>query len=522
MKRITYTYYLFIIVFLGLAVVAWWVWARYIKQEQPELLKFKVERGSIEEVVRVRGEVVPQKDFDLGFNFSGIVDQVLVKEGEEVQEGTALMRLDATEFKLEEARARARLEQYQADLEKLLAGATAEDIIVAETKVSNAEAALLEYEKAVRDAINDGFTKSDDAVRNKTDQIFDDPQSVDPKLILSLNYQKMRDLGVTVEDVEQGRFNIGGQLNVWQDSLQNLSETSDLSVYAAEARDNLNKIKDFLNDAAAAVNSAVATVNIPQTSIDSWKSDIATARTNIDTAIMNLTTAEKNMTSAKSDLDLARRQLEQVKAPARPEDIAAARAKIKQAESDIAAAQDRIKKSILSAPASGKIAKVWLEPGEMFQPGQIALSFNAEGWKVQADVSELDIRKIRDKNGNAVKIALDAFPGVELEGRVISIEPKEIVKEGDIYYRVNVSADFGELELRSGMSADLFILVSRKENILKIPGLAVSEKDDKKFVTVLENGRQKEVEIATGISDGEYIEVLSGLREGQEVVVKAE
>ena len=77
-------------------------------------------------------------------------------------------------------------------------------------------------------------------------------------------------------------------------------------------------------------------------------------------------------------------------------------------------------------------------------------------------------------------------------------------------------------EIRSGMSADLEILISSKDSALKIPELVVYKRNDKEFVIVFEEGRNKEAEVETGISDGESIEIIKGLVEGQTVVVSAD
>ena len=105
---------------------------------------------------------------------------------------------------------------------------------------------------------------------------------------------------------------------------------------------------------------------------------------------------------------------------------------------------------------------------------------------------------------------------------MIFIEPKEIIKEGDKYYRLNVYLDKFAESLRPGMSADLIIFISFKDEALKIPELAIYDKGGKKFVKILKDNQQKEIEVETGISDGENVEVISGLVEGQIVIVSQE
>lgn len=510
--------YLVLIILVSGSIVGWWFYARYLKPERPEILRFTVERGSIQETVLARGKVVPQKDIDLAFSISGVLQDVLVKEGQQVEAGETLAKLDYTQFEIEKDQAIALLDQYKAELDKLKAGADIEDIKIYETKVENAKVIVAEKKKAVRDTILDAYTKSDDAVRNKVDPLFSGPEGVDPKLVLGIDYQKLNNLGVTVEEIEKERFEVGGILNLWRMSIQDLNENSDLANYIAQAKDNLDKIRDFLDDVGAAINSAVPIPTISQTQIDTWKVDVSAARANINSAITSLTLAESDLTAANAELTLAKRNLEAIKAPARPEDILVLEAKIKQAENKIRLIEDKISKSILSAPVAGRIAKIAVDPGEAVQPGQVVISFYAGSWKLQADVSELDIGKI--KEGIKVKISLDAFPDKTIIGYVSSVDPKEILLDGDVYYRVNVLANNTDsLQLRSGMTADLTFLLSEKDNILKIPELAVFEKDDQSMVNLLDNGQIKEVKVETGISDGEFIEIVSGLKEGQTVLV---
>ena len=78
------------------------------------------------------------------------------------------------------------------------------------------------------------------------------------------------------------------------------------------------------------------------------------------------------------------------------------------------------------------------------------------------------------------------------------------------------------IEIRSGMSADLTIFTSSKKDILKIPEIAVYQRDNKKFVMTLDREKQIEVSVKTGISDGESIEITDGLSAGQVVVVSTD
>lgn len=514
MRKISY--YLIFAVIIGGTISSFWIYQKYFRAEEPKFLLFKVERGDIREVVKVRGEVVAEKDFDLEFQFSGIIERIFAREGQQINPGYPLMKLETVDFELEINQLEAVLAQRQANLNKLIVGATPEDINVYKTKVENAKTAMEEAKKNLVDKIGDAHTKSDDAIRNKTDQYFSNLKSSNPKVIFTVYDPMLK------ANLESSRLSIETTLGDWAISLQNLAVSDDLNSYTNKAKQNLNEIKNFLTNATLALNDLTSGINITQATIDTYRADTSTARTNVNTAIVNLTAAEEKLKNAESNLSLANDDLALKEAKTRVEDIEIANAQIEEIKSKIASLEEKIKKSTLYAPGSAKITKIYFEVGEVFRPGQIAISLSTFGHKIQADILELEIGKIREGNGNEVSIRLDAFPDQELKGKVLSIEPKEIIKDGDKYYRINVYMESHGPEIRSGMNADLIARVSSKENVLKIPEFVIYEKGDKKFVKVLDGNIQQEIEVKIGISDGESIEIISGLQEGQTVVASVD
>lgn len=517
MKKISY--YILVIIILGAGVVSFWVYGKYFKKEAANELLFNVARGDIQEVVKVRGEIAAQKEFDLEFPFSGTVDKIFVKEGQQVSQGDQLMKLDATDFELEVQKLEAGLNQKKANLEKLLAGATVEDIQISETKVSGAQSSLEDAKKNLINKLLDAYTKSEDAIRAKADQLINNPLTSSPQLSFTINDFQLEN------DIEWSRFVLENSLKAWKSSLDKLTTESDFSAYLSEADNNLSQVKLFLDKLALAVNNpanAALNSSISQTTFSTWQTNISTARTNVNTAVTNLSTADEKFKTAQSSLRLAEDELAYKKAGSRKEEIDIAKAQIAEIESQISIAKEKIRKSVLYSPASGKITKIFIEKGEVFKQGTATISLSSFGYKAQADVSELEIGKIKAVNGDNVIIKLDAFFGQEFSGKVALIEPKEIIKEGDVYYRVNVSLDGKNENIRPGMSADLIILGLLKENVLKIPEFIIYQKDNKKFVKLIEAGVQKEVEIETGISDGEFIEIIKGLSEGQTATISSE
>lgn len=550
--------YILIVTLAGSAFVGVWAYQRYFREEQPQYLAFKVERGDLQEMIKVRGEVVAQKTFDLSFSAPGIVDRIFVEEGQTARAGAALMKLDtaglesdARRLRAERSRARAGLEGVEsrllqfiaardaqaARLEELKRGARPEEIGVREAEAVSARVAADSAKNGLIEAIRDAYTKADEAIRDKADQAFINPRSDNPQLRFSVN-----DAGLETEALDRRR-SVESMLVAWEAALGGLSPSGDPEAPYSEAKDDLGEARDFLDNLALALSGAISGSGASQASIDAWKTSVSTARTAIGSAIGNLTEARDTWRVAEAHAAVAESELALLKAGTSAEQLAAQQALVRQAEANIAtqaaavkeaestilsldaqvdAVKDRISKATIISPAEGVIAKVWLEKGEVVQPGQAAVSLETQGHKIQADISELDIGKVRASDGNSVSIVFDAIPEKAYSGQVVSIEPREVVKEGDKYYRTDIFLEKHGDEIRAGMSADLTIIVSEKSGVLKIPRFAVYEREGRQYVLVGGTGGPRETEIRTGIHDDDSIEATDGLAEGQIVLVVSE
>lgn len=550
MRKISY--YLILIVVLGSALSAFWVYQRYFKKDEVGFLQFKVERGSIQESLRARGEVAPQKEFDLSFPFSGIVEKIFVKEGADVNFGQTLIKLETIDFELDAQKLAAQLLQVQSNLAKLVAGATKEDIQILETKANSAQKAFddaqanlksveNEVEADLKSVYDSGLTSSQKAITVGVNALLT-LTDIQYSYFMSTDADSQRLADSKALAVESllgekgaGRFSaeaISGLSGGAKASVKNaVSDATFANIDKAlsETKGALQKVKDALD--SVSVNSKISSTD--KTSLSTEKSDISSEIVTLsgkEQAILtqkasgqsNITTAQNSINDAESALVLAQDQLNLKKAPARTEDIEIAEAQIEEIKSQLSSAREKIKKSTIFAPADGKVIKIFPEEGELFRSSEIAVSLFTTGYKIQADISELKVAKINEGEGNDVLLSFDAFSGQEFKGKVVSVDSREITKEGDKFYRVNIFLEKQDVPIRSGMSVDLAINVAFKENILKIPEFSVFEKDNKKFVKVLWDGKIAEAELETGISDGESVEVVKGLQEGQIIVVSAD
>ncbi|HEX6642738.1 MAG TPA: efflux RND transporter periplasmic adaptor subunit, partial [Thermoanaerobaculia bacterium] len=165
---------------------------------------------------------------------------------------------------------------------------------------------------------------------------------------------------------------------------------------------------------------------------------------------------------------------------------------------------------------------------------------------VKAGVNEVDIGKIRV--GLPVRVTLDAYPKVLFKGKIDRIAPAVRIDEKVRVFDVEIRLDAQGRELRSGMTANIEVIGEKKEKVLSVPVESVFKRDDQEIVYVKkaidpkafaeESKAKKDSEqakkeqkdawkkffdkrvIVTGLADNARVEIVSGLKPGEEVALE--
>jgi HlyD family secretion protein len=179
-------------------------------------------------------------------------------------------------------------------------------------------------------------------------------------------------------------------------------------------------------------------------------------------------------------------------------------------------------KLLVIAPFDGVIIRKTSEIGESKLPGAPLFTLaDPSTIHVEAQVDEADAAKVQA--GQSVRLIPEAYRGERFTGRVSEVRPtveasKEVSRANTILVKL---ADVPR-PLRLGMSVDVEVLTGGKDNVPMVPSAAVMERDGKKFVYIVAEGRVARRDIVAGVSNWEWTEVLSGLRVGEDVVTTLE
>jgi len=164
-------------------------------------------------------------------------------------------------------------------------------------------------------------------------------------------------------------------------------------------------------------------------------------------------TLEANLENAKSDLAQAQKEYDTLSKGTDNGDKAVAEAQFEAARANLEAARAALADVELTAPFDGTVAGLKVKIGESVTPGQVAASeADFSSWIVKTtDLTELDVVKITE--GQAVSIALDAFPEEVLNGKVLLIGQNYSEKQGDVVYEVTVAVTDTLPAMRWGMTS---------------------------------------------------------------------
>jgi HlyD family secretion protein len=156
------------------------------------------------------------------------------------------------------------------------------------------------------------------------------------------------------------------------------------------------------------------------------------------------------------------------------------------------------------------------------RPGgtQFIVLDNIDEYQVVLAFSEADTANIAPSQ--KVQLTFDAVPDLTLAGSVLSVSPTGTAISGVISYYVTVALPMGDPRLKSGMTAQAEVLTKEIPNVLAVPSAAVHTQNGKSVVTVVQtDGTQRSVSVETGATGDGKTQIVSGLSEGQQVVLPA-
>lgn len=305
-----------------------------------------------------------------------------------------------------------------------------------------------------------------------------------------------------------------------------------------------SKIAEIELDSAGQQNAASnwSSYLTAKNSVDSAKATVYTLRSTKDTAWkkfydLAISSAYQNGDGTpRDDIRNASADFQSLQA-----DWLAAESKYKNQAAVISQAQAALNSSwlayqqaspIITAPTSGTVETITIASG-MTIGGQGTTSTNGQTTSSQTiavirnegnpivsfSFSEIDVTKV--KIGQKATVTLDAITGKTFTGKVVAIDKIGTIVSNVTNYPAIVQLDTSSQDLLPNMSATASVIIETKDNVLFVPSVALQTVNNQTTVRVVRRGQIESVPVEVGISGDQGTEIISGLSEGDEVIVGA-
>lgn len=387
-------FFVIVLVIIALSAAVWFAAPKVFAAQTTPTVQPTLAAVKSSNLIISQASVIPVQDTSLTFTASGVVSEVLIKEGQSVQTGQVLARLTGAQA-LQAALSGAELEALtaQQDLNSLRQNA--------DLQRAQAQLGLIQAKKALDDAQKHRNYLNYD--RGSEDQV----AAAQAAYLLAKN-----DV-----DTYQSTYNhTPGDATTDPSKALALSNLSAAKTRRDKALENLNW---FLGSPSA--------------------KDISEADANLAVAQAKYVQAQFEYDRMKGGPDYQQMSLMQ--------------ARIQNANDKVEAANANLASVELKAPFAGTVSSVKLTAGAFAQPGvEVAKLADTSGWLVKtSDLTELNVTRIQP--GMAATVKLDALPGVTLNGHVESIENFGENHQSDIVYAVVLKLDQPDPRLHWNMNA---------------------------------------------------------------------
>jgi HlyD family secretion protein len=425
--------------------------------------------------------VVPVRDAQLSLATGGIVAEVLVAEGDQVEAGQVLVRLDSARQEAAVAQAEAQVLRVQNTVAELKAGARPEEIEAAQAAVALARAQLARVEEGARPEEVSAAEAALAATQATLQKVQDGPRAEEIEAAEAALAAARATLDKALEGPREGELvaaradvaNAQAALRQAQAAYDRVKNEANIGArpeslqleQATNAYDAaVSRLEAIQEGASAAdIDAARAGVAQAQAQVDALKAearaaDIAAAQAGIDQAQAQLDAIKApartaDIAAAQAEIQRAQAQLRLIEAGARPETIAAVEADLAAAESALRLSQVALADTVLEAPFGGTVASLDTKVGEQVTPGvPVVWLADLSEWQIETDdLTELSVIDVQV--GAPAEITFDAIPDLVLPGTVVRIGNMGENKMGDVTYTVIVVPDEHDDRLRWGMTA---------------------------------------------------------------------
>ena len=424
------------------------------------------------------------------------IEDVYVAVGERIEEGDPVLKF--TDSSIESIRKKLRATQTEREI--ALAEANSEYYL-------NVAAAEL-----TRQASETKSASADNVYSAQMAQLQTEVQTYTVKIS-----NLYREIDRLLEDLEDAKENLSDITDTYKEALADYENTSDFSRYGQiENLDTYISAKEQYEQAQQKVEDIQNQITQAQESIMDYNGKIEEAgyaqninelgvKQTYETSVNGGTTADNTYRSTletlQTSVDSAQEDLEEIN------DI-------------IQNFEDFVGDGTIYAEGNGIVTQLGYEAGDDLENSGVMVAFaSPDEMTISVDVSQEDIVSL--SLGDSVDIAFSAYPDETWTGTITSITTTATSQYATtVSYPVTVLVEGDTTKLYGGMTADITFVTDTRNDALYVSRKAIVKENDRTYVYVDGASGEKELtEVTTGLSNGAYVEILSGLSEGDTIYI---
>lgn len=465
----------------------------------PEWVTETVTRGEVAQIMSVSGVIEAENEASLSFPVSGIVREILTEEGAQVEQGHVLATLEQGELTADRQDAYAAFLIAEADRSELMSGLRSEAREVTNVAVAIARADLertiAEEAEKVRSAYRTLLSNDLEALPLDRD----------------LNDIPPRITGTYTCDTE-GVYSF----SVFR-SGSNSGYSYRLEKLGSGTFSAFTESPGPLGVCGLSIQFAVDEVYSNKT----WEIQIPNKRSSAYTTLMNthalaLKQEANRVSEARQALEKALREQTLENAVPRAEAQSRADAAVIQATARLEAIDARIEERTLRAPFESTVSNIAMTVGEVAADNSISLVGNTL-FVLTVRIPEIDVTKIQV--GQPAEVIFDARANEVVRAQVGFIANAATEIDGVAYFEAKLRFDTPPLWFRSGLNADVNIIIEKRDDVLRIPKRFLTTQGDTTTVVVPDGALSRRVPVRVSfIGNDGFVAIHEGLREGDVII----
>ncbi len=533
----------------------------------------QVQKGTLIVSISGNGQIDVSDRIDLKPEVSGKITAVYVAKGQEVKKGSLLASIDSRNAERAVSDAEISLESAKIRLEELLRGTDAQSMLQAENALAqaerNLEKAQLTYdnidddtERTLADAYESGyndvstsFFKLSGYVKDLQDVLgtekSENEHIVSYKVFLGQDspfIQKLLDNFYRAQNLYNKNFAFFREVSRDDDRdnvYKLINDTLETTKAIAQTFESARHMYDAIVARSYTQYFISSTIDKMKPKIESDLSSIFSTITSLERTIDTIDTtiqdtpgkikdAEISLASAKESVESRRLALEELKTGVDRLDIRTQQNTVAQKEAALWDSEEKLAGHFIRAPFDGVIGEINIKTGDSVSSGTTLATLMAKQYIAALTLNEIDVAKV--KLNQPVTLTFDAVDGLTLTGKVTDIASTASTNQGVVTYGIAITLDTMDELIKSGMTVTAAIVTEAKPDVLLVPNSAVKSQGGMSYVEVPDESdasvaianinsaifknpiRQQQVEI--GPSNDEFVEIISGLKEGDVIVIK--